>query len=126
MSDNRKRILVVDDEMIHRMAIRDRLEANGYEVQSVTGGAEALQILREIEFDLIILDLLMPQPDGFEVFRCLRESSIIPRTPVILFTVLGKELQIKALIEQGAHHLQKLMAFQELMPKVQELIGPPQ
>ena len=126
MGEVEKLILVVDDEKIHRMAIRDHLEASGYKVQSAAGGAETLQILKEVHFDLIILDLLMPQPDGFEVFRCLRESSVVPRTPVILFTVLGKEPHVKTLIEQGAHHLQKLRVFNELIPKVQELIGPPQ
>lgn len=119
----RKRILVIDDEEIHRMGLRDRLEAAGYEVYSADGGYEAIALVQKMEFDLITLDLLMPQPNGFAVFQRFKELSILSRTPILILTVVGLEPQVQALLAQGASHLQKLGAPRLLVPKIRELIG---
>jgi CheY-like chemotaxis protein len=118
-----KRILIVDDEEIHRMGLRDRLEAAGYEVHSAEGGKKAIEIVQQMAFDLIVLDLLMPRPNGFEVFKCLKELSVKSRTPVLILTVVGLEPQVQELITDGAHHLQKREAPRKLVPKIKELIG---
>ena len=76
----RKRILIVDDEEIHRMGLRDRLEASGYEIDSASSGEEALKLVEANSYDLITLDLLMPKPNGFEVFRQLKERSVASKT----------------------------------------------
>ena len=77
-------------------------------------------------FDLIVLDLLMPRPNGFEVFRRLKALSIINGTSILILTVVGLEPQVQALLEEGAHHLPKQEAPTKLVTKVKELIGEPQ
>ena len=123
MREKGKCILVVDDEPIHRMGIRDRLEHAGYEVDSAEGGDEALQMLQEMEFDLVILDLLMPRPNGFDVFEELKVRSVASRIPILILTVVGLEPRVQALIAAGAHYLQKHHAPQELVPRVRELLN---
>lgn len=123
MTETRKRILVVDDEEIHRMALRDRLEAAGYEVYSAEGGEEAIALVQQMDFDLITLDLLMPYPNGFVVFGRLKELSVLSRTPILILTVVGLEPQIQSLLAQGAHYLRKLEAPRTLVSKIRELIG---
>jgi CheY-like chemotaxis protein len=104
------------------------LERAGYEVHSVETGKAAIACFSEdrfgkYSFDLIILDLLMPQPNGFEVFRHLKELSVTSRTPVLILTVIGLEPQVQSLLDAGAHHLNKDEAEVQLVTKVKELIG---
>ncbi|MFN8494249.1 MAG: response regulator [Caldilineaceae bacterium] len=123
MAETPKRILLVDDDPILRMGFRDLLENAGYAFHSVAGGAEALQLAQEQNFALIILDLLMPRPNGFEVFRRLKELSVASRTPILILTVVGLEPQVQNLLQQGAHYLSKQRAPRGLVAKVRELIG---
>lgn len=128
MTEAKKTILAIDDNDVFRMLIRQQLEAEGYEVHSVATGREAIACFEEgrggkDRFDLIILDLLMPQPNGFEVFKHLKELSVTSRTPVLLLTVVGLEPQVQELLEAGAHHVKKDEADEQLVPKIKELIG---
>jgi CheY-like chemotaxis protein len=123
MPETKKRILFIDDERPFRMLSRINLEAAGYHVDSAASGREAIACVEKQRFDLIILDLLMPQPDGFKVFQKFKELKIMNQTPVLLLTVLGLESQVQQLISDGAHHLKKEEAPEQLLPMVKELIG---
>ena len=120
----RKRSVIVDDELIPRMALSDRLASANYEVASAGGGAEALTTLTQPgnSFDLIILDLLMPQPNGKAVFRRLKELSIASRTPILILTVVGLEPDIQSMMQQGAFYLQKKYAPTRILDVVQETL----
>ena len=83
-----KRILVVDDEPRMIGFIRMNLELEGYQVIEAHNGLEALEAIRTQLPDLVLLDVMMPQLDGFETLRMLREFSSIP---VIMLTARGKE-----------------------------------
>lgn len=72
------RVLVVDDELINIKLLRANLEARDYEVLAAMDGAEALRIVETELPDLLILDIMMPKMDGFEVCRQLREWSQVP------------------------------------------------
>ena len=117
-----KKILLVDDEAILRMAYRDLLEDAGYDVHSATGGAEALECVEQDDFDLIILDLLMPHPNGFEVFRRLKERCITRRIPILILTVVGLDPQIQELLQDGAYYLPKQKADRKLITKIREIL----
>lgn len=80
-----KRILVVDDEPTICDLVRIRLEKNGYEVITALSGAEALDIAGKEELDLVILDIMMPQMDGYEVLKRLR-NDLKKMEPVMLLT----------------------------------------
>lgn len=80
----KNRILVVDDEDALRTVLSAELEGEGYRVSSAGDGAEAINILRGQIFDLILLDIKMPNVDGFEVLKFVKESQ--PATKVIMLT----------------------------------------
>ena len=84
----RRKILVVDDEERMVRFIRMNLEHDGFEVIDALNGKQALQRLRDATPDLILLDVMMPDLDGFEVLGIIREISNVP---VIMLTAKGEE-----------------------------------
>ena len=86
------RILVVDDEISILKFLRTNLESKGYEVLAAMNGAEALQNFEMDLPDLVILDIMMPKMDGFEVCRRLREWS---QVPIIMLSARGDEEVMK-------------------------------
>ncbi|MEX0736582.1 MAG: response regulator [Bacteroidota bacterium] len=80
----KNRILVVDDEDALRTVLSSELEGEGYKVASAADGSEAIEILKKDEFDLILLDIKMPNVDGFEVLKFVKETH--PDTKVIMLT----------------------------------------
>ncbi|HTP81172.1 MAG TPA: response regulator [Bacteroidota bacterium] len=80
----KNRILVVDDEEALRTVLSSELEGEGYQVASAADGREAITTLTSKEFDLILLDIKMPNVDGFEVLKFVKERH--PRTKVVMLT----------------------------------------
>jgi len=81
-----KRILIVDDEPELRNVIQLILNLDGYETLTARGGAECLDLLAQQSVDLIVLDLMMPKVDGWEVLRQLKSQGRADATPVVLLT----------------------------------------
>ena len=81
-------ILIADDEAEIRQLLRLYLEKDGYEVMEAENGVEAMEILRQREIHLILLDIMMPQLDGYQVLRKLRQESNIP---VIFLSAKGAD-----------------------------------
>jgi len=94
-----KTILVVDDEPRIIEAVGMNLELEGYQVSSASNGYEALQKLTKDLPDLVILDVMMPEIDGFETLRKIREVSTVP---VIMLTVRGEEIDKVRGLDLGA------------------------
>ncbi len=94
------RILVVEDEPTLALGLEDDLKLEGYEVEVVRDGETASQRAREQSFDLIILDVMLPHKDGFEVCRELRRAGL--RMPVILLTAKTQESDKVLGLELGA------------------------
>lgn len=80
----KNRILVVDDEDALRTVLSSELEGEGYHVRSAADGQEAINILGNQEFDLILLDIKMPNVDGFEVLKFVKDRQ--PKTKVVMLT----------------------------------------
>ena len=95
----KKRILVVDDEPSIVELIRVNLEDAGYEVDEAADGAEALEKVRTRLYDLIVLDLMLPGVDGFEVCRQVRSESAVP---IIMLTAKAEEIDRVLGLELGA------------------------
>ncbi len=84
-----KRILVVDDDENILSLERTILEQKGFHVTTAAGGEDALKLLREQAFDLVLLDVMMPDKDGFEVCRQIKQDSRTKTIPVIFLTAKG-------------------------------------
>lgn len=97
-----KRILVVDDDENILNLEKTILEQKGFEVTSAGGGAQALKILAERTFDLILLDVMMPEVDGFTVCRRIKEDSRLKDIPVIFLTAKGGGEALAEGFESGA------------------------
>ena len=83
------KILIVDDEPQATTLLEMLLSSRGYKTVAVNESSEAIQVARETDPDLIILDLMMPEPDGFKVCRMLRADSRFMLTPILIITALG-------------------------------------
>jgi two-component system KDP operon response regulator KdpE len=114
------RILVVDDEPRYLRLIRFNLEAVGYHVECVATGEDALAALAEKVPELVILDIMLPGVDGFEVCRCIREDSTVP---IIMLTALGAEDDMVKGLRLGADdYVAKPFSVQELMARVEAVL----
>ena len=97
-----KKILVVDDDEMVLIALRELLGFKGYETRAVPGGAEALDALQEEVFDLVILDIIMPGMDGYELCRKIRREESWRKLPVVMLTAMSGEEDRKKGEEAGA------------------------
>ncbi len=115
-----KRILVVDDETRMIGFIRMNLELEGYQVLEAHNGLEALEVIRTQLPDLVILDVMMPELDGFETLRILREFSSVP---VIMLTAKGEEDDRVYGLELGADdYITKPFGPRELSSRVRAVL----
>ena len=94
-----KKILVVDDEKLIVKGIRFSLEQDGMEVDCAYDGEEALSLARQCEYDLVILDVMLPKLDGFQVCQQIREFSDMP---VVMLTAKSEEMDKILGLEYGA------------------------
>ncbi|HEY82458.1 MAG TPA: response regulator transcription factor [Dehalococcoidia bacterium] len=114
------RILVVDDELSIIKFLRANLEARGYEVLTAMDGAQALQVIEMELPDLVILDIMMPKMDGFEVCRRLREWSQIP---IIMLSARGdEEDKVKCLNLGADDYITKPFSASELTARVSAVL----
>ena len=93
------KILVVDDEKLIAKGIRFSLEQDGMEVTCAYDGEEALRLAQENKFDMILLDIMLPKMDGFEVCQAIREFS---NMPIVMLTAKGDDMDKILGLEYGA------------------------
>jgi DNA-binding response OmpR family regulator len=114
------KILVVDDEFRIRQIIRKYAEFEGYEVEEATDGMQAIQVCRQNEFDLIIMDVMMPELDGFSACREIRKFC---DTPIIMLSARGEEYDKIHGFELGSDdYVVKPFSPKELMMRVGAVI----
>jgi CheY-like chemotaxis protein len=97
-----KRILVVDDDENILNLERTILEGKGFQVTAAASGAQALDLLSRSVFDLILLDVMMPEVDGFTVCRKIKEDPRLKEVPVIFLTAKGGGEALAEGFESGA------------------------
>ncbi len=108
MTNQTGHILVVDDDLLGRMEAAQCTKLQGHTVTMAEGGAQALELLRSQAFDLVLLDLMMPDVDGFEVLRQMQADEKLRGIPVIVVSGSGGAESVARSIEMGAAgHLSK-------------------
>jgi CheY-like chemotaxis protein len=95
-------ILVVDDESDVRAVVGKLLESHGYSTAAAKDGAEALAMLRKRDFDLMVLDIMMPKMDGYEVMNALKD--VKPDLPVVMLTAKAAPKDIWKGYVEGCHY----------------------
>lgn len=96
-----KQILVVDDNPLSRKLLNEMLRAEGFSVLNAASGGEALSTIAKQQPDIVLLDIMMPEMDGFEVVRRLKANEETRSTPIIMVTALDDEGASKRLANAG-------------------------
>src|SRR5918999_2001183 len=114
------RILLVDDEQAVQTLLTYPLRKDGYDVVAAATGQEALERFRDGEFDLVVLDVMLPQVDGFEVCRALRARSAVP---IIMLTAKTEEFDKVLGLELGADdYITKPFSMREFRSRVKAVL----
>jgi DNA-binding response OmpR family regulator len=115
------RILVVEDEPGIAMALEDDLRSEGYEVEVVRDGATASRRACEETFDAVLLDIMLPRKDGFDVCRDVRRAGI--RTPIIMLTAKNREAEKIVGLDTGADdYITKPYSPRELRARIRAIL----
>lgn len=121
---NKKTIMIVDDEPDALALMENILSGEGYDLISVSNATEVGIKATQLLPDLILLDFLMPDINGFDVCKALRANEVTRGIPIMAVTCLSKEEDIERIFESGAdEYLPKPYKLEQLQEKVQELIG---
>lgn len=116
-----KKILIIEDEEAMRNGLRDNLEIENYEVDEAEDGLAGLEKIKNNNFDLILLDVMMPGMSGFDV--CKRVRSMGNSTPIILLTAKGEEIDKVLGLELGADdYITKPFSLRELLARVKAIL----
>jgi len=116
-----EKILVIEDEESILMALEDNLRLEGYEVSSAKDGLQGLAAAKEKGYDLIILDIMLPKMDGFEVCKQLRQAGIT--TPILILTAKSQEIDKVLGLELGADdYVTKPFSPREVLARVKALL----
>ena len=115
------KILIVEDEPDMRLGLKDNLEFDGYEVDSAENGKDGYEKIIKNNYDLVLMDVMMPEMSGFEVCKQIRKEGI--NVPVILLTAKGEEIDKVRGLEIGADdYITKPFSLRELLARVKAVL----
>jgi len=118
-NENRGNILVVDDNEMNRDMLSRRLQRKKYNVETAVGGREAIDAIKAGEYDLILLDITMPEVDGFEVLERVRRIYDVTELPIIMATAKTDSEDVVKSLEMGANdYVTKPIDFQVALARV--------
>jgi DNA-binding response OmpR family regulator len=119
-----KRILIADDEPNIVMSLEFLMQHSGYEVKAAADGEEALRQLTEFNPDLVLLDIMLPLRNGFEVCQKIRENPAWKDMKIVMLTAKGRAVEVSKGLALGADaYITKPFAIKELLANVQRLLG---
>ncbi len=98
-----KRILIVEDDKFLRELISQKLISEGYDIIEAVDGEKGIKSIKEEKPDLVLLDLILPGIDGFEVLAKMKEDPIVAQIPVIILSNLGQKDDIERGLKMGAN-----------------------
>ena len=114
-------ILIIEDEPAMQLGLKDNLELESYQVAVASDGQVGLEKLRTGNFDLVLLDVMLPKLSGFDVCKSARAAGI--RTPIILLTAKGEEIDKVVGLELGADdYITKPFSVRELLARIKAIL----
>lgn len=119
-----KKILVVDDDPYILMSLEFLMKKNGYDVMVARNGTEALDIVEKQLPHLVLLDIMMPDVDGYEICKHIKASKKLKDAKVVFMSAKSKEADIKKGYDLGASlYITKPFSTREMMKQIKELIA---
>ena len=119
--NRKKHILVVEDDLSILMGLRDNLISEGYDVSTATNGTVAINLIFEKVFDLVILDIMLPGMNGFEI--CKKVKTEKPLLPIIMLTARSSEMDKIAGLDYGADdYITKPFSISELLARIRAIL----
>ena len=116
-----KKVLIVEDELNMVQGLKDNLEFEGYEVDTAMEGSTGLQKVLQEEYDLILLDVMLPEVSGFDICKAARKKGV--NTPIILLTAKGEEMDKVLGLELGADdYITKPFSLRELLARIKAIL----
>lgn len=116
-------ILIVDDDPSNIFLLEELLDLEGYQLQAASSGEQALSLAAQMHPDLILLDIMMPGMDGYEVCRRLREDEVLQGVPIIFLTALDDDdSRLKALDLMGDDYITKPIDTELLLTKISSIL----
>ena len=124
VSDQKKRILVVDDDDTVLSFLTFALKEDGFQVLEAPSAERGLELLKSSIPDLILLDIMLPQMDGFELCQKIREDARFAKTPILFITAYADPSNLKRVAQVGAQGLiEKPIMYSELMAHVGDALA---
>ena len=125
MPEAARRVLLAEDDRFLRRAAEARLRRHGLEVLTAVDGEEALRIARTERLDLVLLDVVMPKLEGFEVLKLLKEDAATASIPVIVLSNLGQERDVAQAKALGAvaFLVKAHLSLQDLVDRVDAVLA---
>lgn len=119
----KNKILFVEDEKVLRETLTEALKKNNFSVDDAENGLKALDLLKENEYDLILLDIILPKKNGFEVLEEMR--NLKKKTPVILLTNLSGTSNIQKALDLGAKNylVKSEYRLDEIVDRIKEIVN---
>lgn len=117
-------ILVVDDEPNIVLSLEFLMKKEGYGVRTASNGVEALDAIREAKPDLVLLDVMMPRMDGYEVCEAIRKDPELDAVRIVMLTAKGREVEREKGLALGADdYITKPFATRDLVEKVRQFMS---
>jgi DNA-binding response OmpR family regulator len=117
------KILIVDDEPNIVVALEYLMRQNGFDVRAARNGEEALALLDEFRPDLVLLDVMMPRKDGYQVAQTIRDTPALAGTRIVMLTAKGRETEISKGLAVGADaYITKPFSTLELVEQVKRML----
>ena len=118
------KVLIADDEQNIVMSLEFLMETSGFEVRTASNGEEALAALETFRPDLVLLDVMMPRRNGYEVLQAIRNNPALRDIKIIMLTAKGRDVDVEKGLGLGADaYVTKPFATKELVAKVKEMLG---
>jgi DNA-binding response OmpR family regulator len=119
-----KKVLIAEDEPNIVVSLEFLLEQSGYEIRTVGDGEEALRVAREFRPDLLLLDIMLPLRNGFQVCQLIREAPELAPMKIVMLTAKGRDTEVAKGLAVGADaYITKPFATRELVDTIERLVG---
>ena len=125
MTENKKTILIVEDDKFLRELMNQKLLREGFNTEEAVDGEQGIQKIKEVKPDLVLLDLILPGIDGFEVLSKIKEEPSLSSIPVIVLSNLGQKDDIEKGLQLGAKDYLIKAHFTpgEVIEKIKNILG---